>query len=72
MANYTVKFDFRGLWILAFIFTALFLILKLCHQIAWGWFWVFSPIVGVIALYCLILIAFIIVLIVNKLAEKLL
>lgn len=51
---------------LAFIFTALFLILKLCHQIAWGWFWVFSPVVGVIALYCLILIGFIIFIIFDR------
>lgn len=66
MANYSVKIDFRWVWILAFIFTALFLILKLCHQIAWGWFWVFSPVVGVIALYCLILIGFIIFIIFDR------
>ena len=66
MANYTVKIDFRGVWLLAFIFTVLFLILKLCHQIAWGWFWVFSPVVGVIALYCLILIGFIIFIIFDR------
>lgn len=69
MANYSVKVDFRGVWILAFIFTALFLILKLCHQIAWGWFWVFSPVVGVIALYCLILIGFIIFIIFDRIGN---
>lgn len=70
MVNYTVKIDFRGVWVLAFIFTALFLILKLCHQIAWGWFWVFSPVVGVIALYCLILIGFIIFIIFDKIRNR--
>ena len=66
MANFTVNIDFRGIWLLAFILTALFLILKLCNQIAWGWFWVFSPVVGVIALYCLILIGFIIFIIFDR------
>lgn len=70
MVNYTVKIDFRGVWVLAFILTALFLILKLCNQIAWGWFWVFSPVVGVIALYCLILIGFIIFIIFDKIRNR--
>ena len=66
MANFTVTIDFIGVWVLAFILTILFLILKLCNQIAWGWFWVFSPVVGAIALYCLILIGFIIFIIFDK------
>lgn len=59
------KYNFnsaRG-WVAGFLTTIVFLILKLCKAITWKWFWVFSPIIFVAAVYPTLLLLILIIII---------
>lgn len=53
LKNSIKKYDFSGTrgWIIGFLTTAIFIILKLVKIISWKWIWVFSPIIIVAAVY---------------------
>lgn len=50
------KSDTIGL-VLMIITTILFISLKITNTVSWNWFWVFTPIWGVVALFLLLVIA---------------
>ena len=49
--NFSFKIDFSGFWAAALFATIIFLILRLTNLIAWSWWWVFSPVMGVMGLW---------------------
>lgn len=51
--NFNINIDFSGLWVVAIFATIIFIILRLANLIAWGWWWVFSPVLAVLGL-CLV------------------
>ena len=65
-----ISIDLSGIWEVAIFIFIIFLIIRLTHLVSWSWWWVFSPlwIVGGIAL--IIFLAFVVVLMVKKLAER--
>ena len=66
----SISIDLSGIWEVAIFVFIIFLIIRLTHLVSWSWWWVFSPlwIVGGIAL--IIFLAFAVVLMVKKLAER--
>lgn len=48
----------------------MFIGLKLCNQIQWSWWWVFSPTIATAALCVLLLMLYALVLIVEKKATR--
>ena len=70
MSHISIKIDFTGAYILAAMATVVLLLLKLTKQIVIGWLWVFSPLLGVVALQAIIFVIFIIILIINRIANR--
>jgi phosphate/sulfate permease len=69
MSHISIKIDFTGAYILAAVATVVLLILKLTKQMVIGWLWVFSPLLGVVALYVLFFVIAFIILIINRIAN---
>ena len=69
MSHISIKIDLTGAFILAAVATIVLLTLKLTKQIAIGWLWVFSPLLGVVALYVLFFVIVFIILIINRIAN---
>ena len=69
MSHISIKIDLSGAFILAAVATIVLLTLKLTKQIVIGWLWVFSPLLGVVALYVLFFVIVFIILIINRIAN---
>ena len=70
MSHISINIDFTGAYILAAVATVVLLLLKLAKQIAIGWFWVFSPLLGVVALQAVIFVIFIIIVVISRIANR--
>lgn len=64
-----ISIDLSGIWEVAIFVFIIFLILKLTKLIFWNWVWVFSPLWIVGGITLIVFLAFVVVLMVKKLAE---
>lgn len=59
--NFNINIDFSGLWAVAIFATIIFIILRLANLIAWGWWWVFSPVLVMLGLCLVVALVLVIV-----------
>ena len=59
--NFNINIEISGLWVVAIFATIIFIILRLANLIAWGWWWVFSPVLVMLGLCLVVALVLVIV-----------